>query len=86
VWRPDDDVHAGCHQPARGRDDRRAGAADHVRVRQPEQPDERPAWPGTGDAVTTSFTYESTFQQLASVTDPLSHTTTFGYDTTGQPR
>jgi hypothetical protein len=30
---------------------------------------------GTGDAVTTSFTYESTFQQLASVTDPLSHTT-----------
>lgn len=36
--------------------------------------------------MTTSFTYESTFQQLASVTDPLSHTTTFGYDTTGQPR
>jgi YD repeat-containing protein len=33
VWRPDDDVHAGC--------------------------------------------------QLASVTDPLSHTTTFGYDTAG---
>jgi YD repeat-containing protein len=32
--------------------------------------------------VTTSFTY-ATFQQLASVTDPLSHTTTFGYDTTG---
>src|SRR5215510_8903401 len=38
---------------------------------------------GTGNAVTTSFTYEATFNQLASVTDPLNHTTQFGYDTKG---
>jgi hypothetical protein len=30
--RPDDDVYTRCHQPARGHDDRRAGAADHLRV------------------------------------------------------
>ncbi|CAJ5947090.1 RHS repeat-associated core domain protein [Burkholderia pseudomallei] len=34
---------------------------------------------GTSNAVTTSFTYTSDYNQLASVTDPLSHTTTFSY-------
>ncbi|HLC42259.1 MAG TPA: RHS repeat-associated core domain-containing protein [Methylomirabilota bacterium] len=38
---------------------------------------------GTPEAVTTSFTYEATFQQVANVTDPLNHTTTFGYDVKG---
>jgi YD repeat-containing protein len=33
---------------------------------------------GTGNAVTTSFTYEPVFNQVASITDPLNHTTTFG--------
>ena len=36
---------------------------------------------GTMNAVTTTYTYESTFNQVASVTDPLSHTTSFTYDT-----
>ena len=30
-----------------------------------------------------SFTYETQFQQLTSVTDPLGHTTTFTYDSLG---
>src|SRR5439155_404765 len=38
---------------------------------------------GTSDAITTTFTYEPTFNQLATVTDPLSHTTTFGHDAFG---
>jgi YD repeat-containing protein len=38
---------------------------------------------GTSDAVTTTFTYEPQFNQLASVTDPLSHTTSFSYDQNG---
>ena len=38
---------------------------------------------GTPNAVTTSFTYEPTFNQLASVTDPLQNTTTYSYDTSG---
>jgi RHS repeat-associated protein len=38
---------------------------------------------GTGNAVSTSFTYESSHNQLASVTDPLSHTTSFGHDSSG---
>src|SRR6266496_236230 len=38
---------------------------------------------GTSNAVTTSFTYEPTFKQLASIIDPLQHTTTFSYDTSG---
>ena len=38
---------------------------------------------GTGNAVTTTFTYDPTFSQVTSVTDPLNHTTTFGYDTHG---
>jgi RHS repeat-associated protein len=33
----------------------------------------------TPNAVTTSFTYEPTFNQLATITDPLAHTITFGY-------
>jgi YD repeat-containing protein len=37
----------------------------------------------TPQAVTTTFTYEPTFNQVATVTDPLSHTTTFGYDAKG---
>jgi YD repeat-containing protein len=38
---------------------------------------------GTPQAVTTTFTYEPTFSQLTSATDPLSHTTTLGYDIKG---
>ena len=38
---------------------------------------------GTANAVTTTYTYESTFNQVASVTDPLSHTWSFGYDSAG---
>ncbi|MBF4067486.1 DUF6531 domain-containing protein [Burkholderia pseudomallei] len=34
---------------------------------------------GTSNAVTTSFTYTSDYNQLASVTDPLGHTTSFSY-------
>lgn len=34
---------------------------------------------GTSDAVTTHFTYTNDYNQLASVTDPLSHTTNFSY-------
>jgi RHS repeat-associated protein len=35
---------------------------------------------GTPDAATTTFTYEPTFFQLATITDPLQHTWTMGYD------
>jgi YD repeat-containing protein len=38
---------------------------------------------GTQDAVTTSYAYESTFSQLTSITDPLSHTTTLTRDVMG---
>ncbi len=34
---------------------------------------------GTSNAVTTNFTYTSDYSQLASVTDPLGHTSTFSY-------
>ena len=34
---------------------------------------------GTSNAVTTQFTYTSTYNQIASVTDPLNHTTNFSY-------
>ncbi|MGH9238681.1 MAG: RHS repeat-associated core domain-containing protein [Vicinamibacterales bacterium] len=39
---------------------------------------------GTANAVTESYTYESTFQQLATRTDPVNHTVTFGYDASGR--
>jgi RHS repeat-associated protein len=41
---------------------------------------------GTSDAVTTNFTYEPTFNQMTSVTDPLGpgHSTTFAYDAQGR--
>jgi RHS repeat-associated protein len=38
---------------------------------------------GTSQSVTTSFSYEPSFNQLASVTDPLNHSTTFSYDGIG---
>jgi RHS repeat-associated protein len=38
---------------------------------------------GTSNPVTTTMTYDSTFNQLLTVTDPLNHTTQFGYDTSG---
>jgi RHS repeat-associated protein len=38
---------------------------------------------GTSNALTTTYTYESTYNQLASVTDPLNHTTGYGHDTSG---
>ncbi len=37
----------------------------------------------TPDAVTASYTYEPTYNQAATVTDPLNHTTTFGRDNRG---
>jgi len=39
---------------------------------------------GTSDAATTTYTYEPQFFQLATVTDPLQHTWTMGYDSTGK--
>jgi RHS repeat-associated protein len=39
---------------------------------------------GTADAVTTSYTYEPLFHQLATVTDPLNHTWTREYDGAGR--
>ena len=39
---------------------------------------------GTADALTTTFTYEPSFNQLQSVTDPLGHSTTFAYDAIGE--
>ena len=38
---------------------------------------------GTGEAVTTTLSYEPTFSQVASIADPLGHATTFAYDTAG---
>jgi RHS repeat-associated protein len=38
---------------------------------------------GTPNAVTTTMTYDGTFNQLLSVTDPLNNATNFGYDTSG---
>jgi RHS repeat-associated protein len=38
---------------------------------------------GTPNVVTTTFTYDPTFSQVTSVTDPLTHTTTFGYNASG---
>ncbi|HET9387218.1 MAG TPA: RHS repeat-associated core domain-containing protein, partial [Gemmatimonadales bacterium] len=38
---------------------------------------------GTGNAVTTNFTYDATFNLLTSVTDPLTHATTFTRDSLG---
>jgi RHS repeat-associated protein len=38
---------------------------------------------GTANAVTTTMTYDPTFHQLATVTDPLSHTYSLAYDTHG---
>ena len=37
----------------------------------------------TANALTTSFTYESTFNQLTSISDPLNHTTNLAYDSGG---
>jgi RHS repeat-associated protein len=39
---------------------------------------------GTGNAVTTTFTYEPAYHQIASVTDPLNQTTSFVYDYEGR--
>jgi RHS repeat-associated protein len=38
---------------------------------------------GTAKAVTESYTWTSDFQELATYTDPLNHTTTLNYDTLG---
>jgi RHS repeat-associated protein len=40
---------------------------------------------GTSDAVTTTLTYEAVFGQVATITDPLNHTWTVGYDSVGKP-
>ncbi len=39
---------------------------------------------GTADEVTTTFTYDATFNQLTSTTDPLNHATTIAYDSQGR--
>ncbi|MFZ6735055.1 DUF6531 domain-containing protein, partial [Undibacterium sp. Ji42W] len=39
--------------------------------------------PGTADAVASSATYSSDYNQVASITDPLNQTTTFTYDSIG---
>ena len=39
--------------------------------------------PNTPDQATTTYTYEPVFNQVATTTDPLNHTTTFGYDNLG---
>jgi YD repeat-containing protein len=39
---------------------------------------------GTTGAVTTTYTYEPLFHQLATVTDPLGHTWTREYDAAGR--
>jgi YD repeat-containing protein len=39
---------------------------------------------GTPNAVTTTSTFNGPFTQMDSVTDPLSHSTTFGYDPLGR--
>ncbi len=38
---------------------------------------------GTSNATTTSITYDATFSQITSITDPLGHKTTFTYDAKG---
>ena len=38
---------------------------------------------GTANAVTSTFSYNSAFQQIASATDPLSRTVNFNYDSIG---
>lgn len=38
---------------------------------------------GTGNPVTTTFTYETKFNQLKTVKDPLNHTTTYDYNSSG---
>ncbi len=37
----------------------------------------------TNSAVTTTYTYESNFNKVATITDPLNHTTSFTYDSLG---
>ena len=39
---------------------------------------------GTAEEVTTTYTYEPAYNQVATVTDPLDHTTTFAYDDLGR--
>lgn len=41
------------------------------------------ALPGTSNEATTQFTYEPNYHGLATATDPLNHTTTFTYDSSG---
>jgi RHS repeat-associated protein len=38
---------------------------------------------GTPDAKTTTYTYESRFNQIETITDPLNHVTSFSYDADG---
>ena len=38
---------------------------------------------GTSNAIATSMTYDTTFNQLLSISDPLGHTTSFAYDASG---
>jgi RHS repeat-associated protein len=39
--------------------------------------------PNTPDQAVTTYTYEPVFNQVTSITDPLNHTTTLGYDNLG---
>jgi RHS repeat-associated protein len=46
-------------------------------------PNQSPCTDGSPGALTTRYTYEPHFQQLATVIDPLQHTTTYGFDAAG---
>jgi YD repeat-containing protein len=46
-------------------------------------PNQSPCRDTSPGALTTRYTYEPHFQQVATVTDPLQHTTTYGYDAAG---
>lgn len=47
------------------------------------KPNQTPCTDQTFGSLTTRYTYDSRFQQLATVTDPLNHTMTYGYDDVG---
>jgi RHS repeat-associated protein len=46
-------------------------------------PNQGPCSDTTTGALTTLYTYNPSFQQIATVTDPLNHTATYGYDNSG---
>lgn len=47
------------------------------------KPNQTPCTDQAAGSLTTRYTYDPRFQQVATVTDPLNHTTTYGYDDVG---